>query len=189
MSWNILGEEVSEGPVRIASRSWLGKDFPWTNGVDAGAVWKDDKAWFFRGSESLRFDLTNGRVDIQPHPINDGWHGLGNAPLDAFVRWNDGHAYAFRGDHYFRIDVDTKTVIGGARSISQDWEGVFPSDLDAAFILWDRQKAYFFRDKQFIRYDLEEGKVDEHYPKDINEGIWRGLRWTEATGLSEAASV
>ena len=102
--------------------------------------------------------------------------------------WNNGKA-TLRGDHYYRVDANSKTVIDGPLPISDHWDGVFSSGLDAVIVLWDRGKAYFFKNDQYIRYDVAAGRADAGYPVSINHGIWSGLRWDGAPTLTAAMSA
>jgi hypothetical protein len=69
-------------------------------------VWPNGKAYFFRGSGYLRYDIATDRVDDgYPLPIGQFWPGLGPDPIDAAVVWNNGKAYFFRKQWYWRYDI------------------------------------------------------------------------------------
>lgn len=59
----------------------------WSDGIDAVVNWHDklrpelnDKLYFFKGFDYIRFDLKNGKVDPNyPRKINEGWFGLQEA--------------------------------------------------------------------------------------------------------------
>lgn len=57
------------------------------------------------------------------------------------------------------------------------WPGVWEAGIDAA-INWGNGKLYFFKKKQYIRFDIASNKVDSGYPKKINSSTWPGL-WTD----------
>jgi|GEM_PF-5335612 len=192
IKFNILGFEPLAGyPRPLTKIDW--QDFPWTlnfapglrlHAFDAGAVWNNGKAYFFKDNEYVRVDLDKNKVDQEPRLIKDHWEGLGGeiwpgeqAAIDAVVLWNNGKAYFFRGDHYFQVDPDKKKVIAGPLSIKEYWKGVFHSDIDAVIALWDRGKAYFFKGNEYIRYDIAADRADDGYPVRIGAGAWRGLTW------------
>jgi hypothetical protein len=43
-------------------------------------------------------------------------------------------------------------------------------------VQWNADKAYFFKDDQYIRYDVKANKADPGYPKLI-KGNWPGIEW------------
>lgn len=177
ISYSCLGDEPLDGyPKPLTRLGW--KDFPWTTGFDAGAVWNNGKAYIFKGSQYLRIDLDSNAVDEKPRDIGPHWQGLGNEPIDALVRWNNGKAYAFRGDHYLQIDVASKTVISGKLDIATFWKGIPSQRYDAVIALWDYGKAYFFKDGHYWRYDIAADRKDDGYPSDIAAGRWWGLNWS-----------
>ena len=49
--------------------------------IDAAVLWDNGKAYFFRGSDYVRYDVASDQVDQDARPIADGWPGLtGAAP-------------------------------------------------------------------------------------------------------------
>ncbi len=46
--------------------------------------------------------------------------------------------------------------------------------VDAA-VEWGSGKVYIFRDNKYVRYDIKQDKVDEGYPKPIDQTTWPGL--------------
>ncbi len=44
-----------------------------------------------------------------------------------------------------------------------------------AVVAWDNGKAYFFKGRQYVRYDIKADRVDPGYPKPINNETWPGL--------------
>jgi hypothetical protein len=104
------------------------------------------KAYLFRGSEYVRYDLKSDRVDAPdpgtpPYPrgIGDpnGWHGLTptfQAGIDAAVFAGDGKIYFFKGTEYARLTFATRTVDAISPpyplGISPLWTGL-PATLDA----------------------------------------------------------
>src|SRR5438309_1765370 len=88
-------------------------------------------------------------------------------------------AYFFRGDQYLRYDLATDRVDAGyPLPIAGNWPGFkeagFDNDVESA-INWGNGKAYFFRDDQYLRYDMFTDRVDSGYPLPI-AGNWPGFK-------------
>jgi hypothetical protein len=79
-----------------------------------------------------------------------------------------------------RYDIAADKVDPGyPAAIAGNWPG-FPANFAAginAAVLWNNGKAYFFKDTEYIRYDIATDKMDEGYPKPI-AGNWPGL-WAD----------
>jgi hypothetical protein len=140
--------------------------------VDAAVLWDNGKAYFFRGSEYLRYDVAADQVDQDARPIADGWAGVFPDGVDAAVLWNNGKAYFFRGSEYVRYDVASDQVDQDARPIADGWPGVFPDGVDEA-VLWNNGKAYLFRGSEYVRYDVAADQVDQD-ARPIADG-WAGV--------------
>ena len=55
-----------------------------TPGMQAAAVWNNGKAYFFKGSQYLRYDIAADKVDAgYPKPIAGNWPGFWPGGLDA----------------------------------------------------------------------------------------------------------
>jgi hypothetical protein len=115
-----------------------------------------------------------GAAACEPRP-EEVW------PSDAgaAVNWGDGKAYFFKGDVYLRYDLAAHQVDPGyPRSIAEGWKGIWTSGIDAAAVLrggpFGGDKVYFFKGKEFIRYDIASDRADDGYPKPI-AGNWSGL--------------
>ncbi|MFF3190994.1 hemopexin repeat-containing protein [Streptomyces misionensis] len=49
----------------------------WGGRIDAGVVWPNGKAYFFRDREYMRYDIAADKVDPgYPLPIGSNWPGL-----------------------------------------------------------------------------------------------------------------
>jgi len=85
--------------------------------------------------------------------------------------------YFFYSKWYYRYHRGSSEPDPGYPAlISHAWKGLpkaFQSDLDAVF-LWSQKKVYFFKDDEFLRYNMKENRVDEGYPKKIKNN-WPGL--------------
>ncbi len=160
-------------------------------GPDAGAVWPTGKhIYFFRGSEYLRYNVSNFRVDpYYPKRIHDVWTGW---PSDwdspgAAVVYPSGKAYFFNGKgDYLRITVTNNSSVdpGYPRKVVGNW-GNWPSEdwHPFAAAMWPNGKVYFFSYDEYIRYDSNTHRVDPGYPRKII-GNWPGWpsHWTQING-------
>jgi len=156
-----------------------------------GGSWANGKACFFRNSQYIRFDLTNGRADPgYPKPI-DGmtWPGLPwSGDIDALVPWGNGKAYLFKGSHYVCFDIKSDRVDPGyPKPIDAvTWPGLtWTSGIDAA-VNFGNGKVYLFKGEQYVRFDIPANRVDPGYPKPIDAVTWPGLPWTG--GIDAAVS-
>lgn len=141
------------------------------------------KVFFFSGASYYRYDRGDDRVDDgYPLLVSGQWAGLAAAGLgdriDAAVNWENGKLYLFRGGAYVRYDLASDRVDDGyPTQIATEWPALahvgFGSDLDAA-INWGNGKAYFFKGRQYVRYDIATDTVDEGFPIDIAVG-WPGF--------------
>jgi Hemopexin len=95
-----------------------------------GLVWSAAKAYFFRGSEYVRYDVETDKADPgYPQPIASGWAGVFDTDIDAAVVWPNGKAYFFRGSEYVRYDVAADAADAGyPQPIRSGWAGVFDDD-------------------------------------------------------------
>ncbi|MBP7509663.1 MAG: hypothetical protein KA807_17755, partial [Prolixibacteraceae bacterium] len=177
--FDISADKADPGyPKKIDSKSWNG--LPWTNGVDAVVNWGNGKAYFFKGNEYLRWDITTDKADPgYPKPIDSkSWNGLPwTNGVDAVVNWGNGKAYFFKGNEYVRFDITTdKADPGYPKPIdSKSWNGLPWTNGVDAVVNWGNGKAYFFKGNEYIRWDIKTDKADPGYPKKIDDKSWPGL--------------
>lgn len=98
--------------------------------------------------------------------------------LDAVAIWNNGKAYFFRGDEYWSYDVNIARIDRGYpqkinRGKWKNFPPKFRAGIRAAVVL-NNGKALFFKENQYIRYDLESDRVDPGYPQTLDSGNWPG---------------
>lgn len=174
------GRTDSGYPKPINSGTWPG--LIWIEGIDAAVNWGNGKAYFFRGSQYVRYDIASDRVDPgYPQPINSQtWPGLvWTDGIDAAVNWGNGKAYFFKGNQYIRYDIKADRADSGyPKPINaQTWRGMIWTDGIDDVVAWNNGKAYFFRGNQFIQFDIKEDRADPGYPKKIDDQSWPGLVW------------
>lgn len=166
-------------------------------------VWNNGKIYFFQGSEYARYDIAQDMADgddgsgnAYPRPIQNNWPGLFEENMDAAVFWPAPPpggaeiktvAYFFKGNQFMRYDVDNDradAADGAGRAypqpISLKWPGIWTDRLDAV-VVWPvprsgKTVAYFFRDDQYIRFDVKRHRADPGYPKPI-AGNWPNFKF------------
>ena len=184
VSYDVASDKSDPGyPADIAGH-WTGFPAEFSEGVDAGVVWTNGKAYFFKGSQFVRFDLPAERVDPgYPKTISSKWSGLFAEDIDAVVVWPNGKAYFFKGDQYMRYDIAHNKVDSGFPApIAGNWPGMpdeFASGIDEA-VVWNDGTAYFFKGSQYVRYDIAADRVEAGYPKPV-AGNWPGV-WSDGVG-------
>jgi matrix metalloproteinase-14 (membrane-inserted) len=124
--WDIAAERVDPGyPKAINNESWPG--VPWTNGIDAALNMGNGKAYLFKGSQYVRYDITADRVDPgYPKAISE-WTGLPwTNGIDAALNMGNGKVYFFKGAQYVRWDIQADRVDPGyPKPInSETWPGI-----------------------------------------------------------------
>ena len=146
--------------------------------------WDDDTAYFFKGTHYRTFNIEDDTAVGLSRDIATDWPGLtrfegGARNIEAAFNNGSGKAYFFKGDEYIRFTVATRTVDAGyPRSIQANWSGLDgfeggARNLDAAFS--DGNVVYFFKAKEYIRFDLDDDQTDARYPRDISQLTWEGL--------------
>lgn len=141
-------------------------------------IWPNGKAYFFKGSQYLRYDPVTDATDAgYPRAIAGNWPGFPPdfaAGVDADVLWPNGKAYFFKGDRYIRYDIAADRVDPGyPASTAANWRGLGGHKIDCG-VVWPNGKAYFFSGSQYLRYDIAADKVDAGYPADISTN-WHGM--------------
>jgi Hemopexin/Astacin (Peptidase family M12A) len=174
-------DKVDPGFPKPIQGNWPGFPSTFAAGVSAAVIWNDGKAYFFKGSEYIRYDIAGDKTDGgYPKPIAKNWPGLWTDNVDAGVIWPNSKAYFFKGAQYIRYDIATdKADPGYPKSISSGWPG-FPPSFAAgvsAVAVWNNGKAYFFKGSEYIRYDIAADKTDPGYPRPI-AGNWPGV-WAD----------
>jgi matrix metalloproteinase-14 (membrane-inserted) len=75
--YDIQHDRVDLGyPKPINAQTWPG--MIWTDGIDDAVMWNNNKVFFFKGNQFIRYDIAADRADPgYPKPIdNITWPGL-----------------------------------------------------------------------------------------------------------------
>jgi hypothetical protein len=125
-------QKVGGAPQPI-SGTWAGVTAPFTQGVDAAihgvTEQYDGKAWLFKGSDYIRYDMNTSRADVPPTPIAKAW-GQGTWPADVdridFAFYgsppNESTTIFFvRGERYVAYDLKQDRVLGEPRPLTDKW--------------------------------------------------------------------
>jgi hypothetical protein len=159
------------------------------------------KAFFFSGTQYIRYDWAKDNTDPgYPRGIRDERfrddHSRDDRTRDDYEEtpqtydtpgnntWGEegiapGKVYFFRGNHYVRYDLNHDRVDPGyPKRIMENWNGLparFTPPIDAMVVADDsfRGKAYFFKDNQYLRFDMLQKRTDPGFPKSIS-GNWDG---------------
>ncbi|CAD5946409.1 1,4-dihydroxy-2-naphthoyl-CoA hydrolase [Planktothrix tepida] len=179
INYNLAHHCIESGyPKKI--QQGIGASFPesFHQGIDAGLLWNNGKAFLFKGNEYLRFDLYQNRVEPgYPQKLNSGnwlgWPSHFYQGIDAAVLWNNGKAYFFKGDEYIQYDIYKEMTDRGypkkiKDGLGKEWPLKFTEGIDAAVTL-NYQKAFLFKEDQYIVYDINLGSIEPGHPKKINE--------------------
>ncbi|WP_444901052.1 hemopexin repeat-containing protein [Microbulbifer sp. SSSA007] len=100
--------------------------------------------------------------------------------ITAGLDWSSARAYYFRGDdQYVRYNKTLdKASSGYPRTTNNStWPGLGDyAHLIVAAFKANSDKGYFFlNDGRYLRYDLNEDRVDSGYPKLVDNNTWPGL--------------
>lgn len=163
-------------------------NFPpyFTKGIDAalnGSGAYTGKAYFFKGSQYVRYDWMNDAPDPgYPQSLSTwGFDGAFATGIDCALEGHgpySGKAYFFKGSQYIRYDWVADKLDDGYPQPLGEWN--LPEDfahgIDAAINGVGQYvgKAYLFRGNRYLRYDWSTDSVDPGYPQEISGG-WSGL--------------
>jgi matrix metalloproteinase-14 (membrane-inserted) len=180
--YDVGADKVVDGALPLDGRHWENWPQAWNSGINAAVDFGNGNAYFFKGSQYLRYDIPGQRVDDgYPRPIAGNWQGFPaswNSGFDAAINWGNGKIYFFKGGEYLRYDIAKDKVDDGYPRPLNDttwphWPVAWNSGINAA-VNWGNGKAYFFKGEQYLRYDIAADTVDHDYPRPI-AGNWPGL--------------
>lgn len=82
--YDLATDKVDAGYPKPIAGNWPGFPASFAAGINAYVMWPNGKAYFFKGSEYIRYDLATDKVDAgYPKPISGNWPGLFAGNLDA----------------------------------------------------------------------------------------------------------
>lgn len=154
--------------------------------ITSAVRWSNDKAQFFLSDGTyIRYDTAKQQEDAgYPQAITDStWPGLGRYARKIAAACADPRnqkLYFFLNDGtYIQYDIATDRSDAGYPKAIDDstWPGMAPYAGKIQHALnWPNNRIQFFlQDGQYIRYDLEGGRIDGNYPAAINGKTWPGL--------------
>ncbi|HEX4964132.1 MAG TPA: hemopexin repeat-containing protein [Thermoanaerobaculia bacterium] len=151
--------------------------------------------FFHPGGTYSRFDRLTCQLEYYSDIVKEwnGWPPHWTSP-QASVSWDNQYVYFFHGSEYVAYDMINDIADGAVRSVEKEWLSWPKPWLDRidAGLYWGyhfgqkKAKAYFFRDDEYVRYELghggEEEGVEDGYPLKIKDS-WPGwpVRWGRVT--------
>jgi hypothetical protein len=76
--YDIAKDKADPGYPADIKSGWPGFPASFAAGIDDVVVWNNGKAYFFKGSEYIRYDIAADKTDAgYPQSIAGNWHGLG----------------------------------------------------------------------------------------------------------------
>lgn len=153
----------------------------WVTGAVLGAP---GKAHLFLSDGSyIRHDLArNQNDDGYPKPVDDkSWPGMGRYASSIMTACNgpNGKIYFFLNDgRYVRFDIKSDRVDQAPQAISdRTWPGMgrYATSIQSAVAWKDNKIMFFLSDGRYVRYDIGRDRVDDGYPKAVDDKSWPGL--------------
>jgi hypothetical protein len=84
MRYDIAADRVDPGYPAAIAGNWPGFPADFAAGINAAVVWNNGKAYFFKGSQYIRYDIASDKVDAgYPAAIAGNWPGLWADGIDA----------------------------------------------------------------------------------------------------------
>ncbi len=166
LSFNWKADRVETGrPVLVME---LIKGLP-TDKIDAAYAtteWMKTKVFLFHGAQVSKVDWSTKKVEEGwPQAITKAFPGVYSQGVDAVFM----HPYQVRFDvSAGRVDPDYPVTIRSR------WRGVFDRGIDDALVV-KKGTVYFFKGGRYIRYDFEKDRVEDGYPRPINDETWNGI--------------
>jgi len=93
--------------------------------------------------------------------------------MSAFSHMQDGLTYFFKEDKFWRISKNYQIDSNYPKYLNKKWHGV-PTHFDEGFVWGGNWFTYFFKGKNYYRYNNTADRIEDGYPLLIREG-WRNL--------------
>lgn len=183
--YNQTQDRVDSGyPVRTSQHNWPGLA-QYADRIVAGFSKDASVAYvFLDDGRYIRYNKTQDRADDgYPMAVNDNsWPGLGAyaRQIRTALRWRDDRAFIFLKDgRYIRYNLtEDRADDGYPRRVNDyNWPGLeaYAHDIVSA-MKWDDSRAYIFlTGRRYIQYNLTEDRVDDGYPRTVDDYNWPGL--------------
>jgi hemopexin len=81
--YDMATDKVGTGWPKAIAGNWTGFPAAFTTGINAAVMWNNGKAYFFKGSQYIRFDVAADKVDLGSVDISANWPGLFTSKIDA----------------------------------------------------------------------------------------------------------
>ncbi|HEX6667734.1 MAG TPA: hemopexin repeat-containing protein [Solirubrobacterales bacterium] len=151
-------------------------EFPnlWERGITGALTWNASTVYLFRGWDYMRLRTSDRQIDTESlRPIGENWPGIWRDRVDAAVNDPDGRTYFVRGSevrgyNHDKGEVDVRTTIAAR------WNGIWPDRVDAVVHVPSKGKIFFFRDSEYMQFDVFANRADPGYPKPLSYG-WPGV--------------
>jgi hypothetical protein len=183
--YDLKADRAADGyPRPVNDKTWPGLG-SYARLIVAGCDGSQGKSYFFLSDgRYLRYDLGADRVDQgYPRAIdNKTWPGMGPyaLSLSAALNWKDGKIQFFLKDgRYIRYDVARDHVDDGYPKPITDttWPGLaeYRNSLVGMFNRGNGKVYMFLGNGQYVRYDISADRVDQGYPKTVDNTSWPGM--------------
>ncbi|WP_111707547.1 hemopexin repeat-containing protein [Lutibacter citreus] len=172
--------EVDLGYPKPIAGNWPGFPTSFTSNLDAVVGNdKNNKIYFFKGSQYLRVDPNNSwAVDPgYPKPIAGNWQGFpasfASGVNAAIWSGTNQRIYFFKGNEYIKVNPSNsfKVEAGYPKPITRNWPGLaapFTNGLDCALWNGKSNKIYFFKGNEYVKINpANQWKVEIYYPRPI----------------------
>lgn len=178
-----LDESDGGYPKPIDDSMWPGLE-PYRDKISAAFRLSSDYAYMFLSDGNyIKYDLYTDKVmSGYPKQVNSSeWSGVSqySTLISAAFRGENEDVYIFLNDgRYLLFNIETQTTYPGyPQSTKDNWPGIgdYANTIVAA-IRWSQTRVYlFFKNNQYVRFNLEKGRTDDGYPKAINDDTWEGV--------------
>jgi alkaline phosphatase D len=175
---------------RLGMDGWRELPVEFHSGIDAAFYYRpEDAVYFFQGNHYVKWK-DGGPVTQNGSPICtigvDGWQGLPEkyrSGFDAVIYHEQNrHAYFFKHSTYVKYLPGVGVIPANGSEIREfgvsGWNGIppgFQSGVDTAMYYRANHRIYFFKGRQYARWNAERGNegLDDRYPRRI--GLRNGL--------------
>jgi len=155
-------------PERVTQVNWPGV---FSDQIDAafneGAT---GKAFFFKGSQFVRYDIRTDRADTAPTAISATFQGVWPTGIDAVFNDGRGKLFFFKGNQYIRFDLGLKRADPGYPKFitNATWPGLQGMGRIDSAAVDGNGKVFFFSGSFIGRYDITRDRMDPGFPRQMS---------------------